>query len=131
MGWAKQNTVAGRLHPADDRPPRPQRRRRLRVADGTLSRSSASQTVAGESLGARQSLRGDSEPPEPTFGPLGMAERLNWLVSKNRSTNTSSQWRSAGRSYSRRSDSGTVSGQTPALRSCQALQARKATLLGR
>ena len=70
--------------------------------------------MAWESLGARQSLRGDSEPPDPTFGPLGMAERLNWLVWKNRSRKTSSQRRRVGRSYSRRSDSGTVSGQTPA-----------------
>ncbi len=31
------------------------------------------------SLGARQSPRGESEPPEPTFGALGNAERLNWL----------------------------------------------------
>ena len=43
------------------------------------------------SLGARQSPRGDSEPPEPTFGALGSAERLNWLVWKKRSRNTSSQ----------------------------------------
>jgi hypothetical protein len=35
-----------------------------------LACSSSIQTVAGESLGARQSLRGDSEPPEPTFGTV-------------------------------------------------------------
>ncbi len=29
-----------------------------------------------------QSPRGDSEPPDETFGPFGTAERLNWLVSK-------------------------------------------------
>ena len=28
-------------------------------------------------LGARQLLRGESEPPEPTFGALGIADRLN------------------------------------------------------
>jgi hypothetical protein len=44
---------------------------------GTLSRSSSSQTSASESLGARQSPRGLSEPPEPTFGLFGKQERLN------------------------------------------------------
>ena len=67
------------------------RRAVLRDAAGTLVRNSSSHTVAGESLGARQSLRGDSEPPEPTLGPFGIAERLNWLVWKNRRRNTSSQ----------------------------------------
>jgi hypothetical protein len=67
------------------------RRVALRGATGTLARNSSSHTVAGESLGARQSLRGESEPPEPTLGPFGIAERLNWLVWKNRSRNTSSQ----------------------------------------
>ena len=61
------------------------------AAPGTFACSSSIQTVAGESLGARQSLRGDSEPPEPTFGPFGIAERLNWLPWKNRLRNTSSQ----------------------------------------
>jgi len=41
-----------------------------------------------ESDGARQSPRGDSEPPEETWGPFGMAGRVNWLVAKNRTTNT-------------------------------------------
>src|SRR5437899_6552735 len=59
---------------------------------GTFSRSSLSQTVASESLGARQSPRGESEPPEPTFGPVGMAPRLNWLIWKNRNKNTSSHF---------------------------------------
>ena len=40
--------------------------------------------AASLSLGARQSPRGESDPPEPTLGPLGMQERLNWLVWKNR-----------------------------------------------
>ena len=65
---------------------------RLRPA-GTLARNSSSHTVAGESLGARQSLRGDSEPPEPIFGPFGIAERLNWLVWKKRFRKIPSQWR--------------------------------------
>ncbi|MEZ4610643.1 MAG: hypothetical protein R2838_10425 [Caldilineaceae bacterium] len=47
-------------------------------------RNSSSQTVASESLGARQSPRGESEPPDPTLGPLGSAERLNWLIWKKR-----------------------------------------------
>ena len=52
---------------------------------------SASQTAAVTSLGARQSPRGDSEPPEPTFGPSGSAERLNCVVPKNRAMNSRSQ----------------------------------------
>ncbi len=51
---------------------------------GTFSRS-FNQTTDSESLGARQSPRGDREPPEPTLGALGMHERLNWLVRKKRS----------------------------------------------
>ena len=35
------------------------------------------------SLGARQSPRGLSAPPADTFGPLGKADRLNWLILKN------------------------------------------------
>ena len=49
---------------------------------GTLSANSASQTLASRSEGARQSPRGDSEPPEEIFGPFGSAERLNWLAKK-------------------------------------------------
>jgi len=45
---------------------------------------SANHVAALESLGARQSPRGESEPPEPTLGPFGMAERLNWLIWKKR-----------------------------------------------
>ena len=39
--------------------------------------SSATHSAAEASLGARQSPRGDSDPPEPTLGPSGSAERLN------------------------------------------------------
>ena len=46
---------------------------------GTAS-SSASQASGLPSDGARQSPRGDSEPPDEIFGPLGSAERLNWLT---------------------------------------------------
>jgi hypothetical protein len=51
---------------------------------GTPASSSSSQTLAVASEGARQSPRGDSEPPEEILGPLGNAERLNWLSSKKR-----------------------------------------------
>ena len=51
---------------------------------GTLRSSSASQALALPSDGARQSPRGDSEPPAETLGPLGSAERLNWLKPKKR-----------------------------------------------
>jgi hypothetical protein len=57
---------------------------------GTFSKS-LSHAAAEESLGARQSPRGDNDPPELTLGPFGKAERLNWLVSKKRFTNTPSQ----------------------------------------
>src|SRR5262249_33902224 len=50
----------------------------------TLSRSSFGHSSASESLGARQSPRGEREPPDPTFGPFGIAERLNWLILKKR-----------------------------------------------
>jgi len=46
------------------------------LVHGILSRS-ASHALADESLGARQSPRGESEPPELTFGPFGIALRLN------------------------------------------------------
>ena len=41
--------------------------------------------------GARQSPRGDREPPVTTLGPFGTAERLNWLVWKKRNRNFRSQ----------------------------------------
>jgi hypothetical protein len=96
-----------------------------------LRRSSSNQTVASESLGARQSPRGESEPPEPTFGPFGIAERLNWLIWKKRKRKTSSQRRMVARSYSFRSPVGSRSGHRPRPLSPHAWCARKATLLGR
>lgn len=51
---------------------------------GTRS-NAASHAAELPSDGARQSPRGESEPPEEIFGPLGMAERLYWLVVKKRS----------------------------------------------
>ena len=58
---------------------------------GTFRSRSSSHAAALASDGARQSPRGDSEPPAETFGPFGIAERLNWLKAKNRRRNTSSQ----------------------------------------
>ena len=80
--------------------------------------------------GARQSPRGDRLPPPDTFGPFGMAERLNWLKPKNRRRNSSSQPRMVSRSYSLRRSSGNASGHWPAEASCHACQARKATFDG-
>jgi hypothetical protein len=57
---------------------------------GTFSSSSASHALACASEGARQSPRGDSEPPEEIFGPFGSVDRLNWLAKKRR-IKTSSQ----------------------------------------
>src|SRR4029077_20286428 len=57
---------------------------------GTVS-TAASQTSGLPSEGARQSPRGDREPPDEILGPLGRAERLNWLPKKRR-RNSSSQW---------------------------------------
>ena len=65
---------------------------------GTLRRSSSSQRRAFPSDGARQSPRGESEPPEVTFGPFGDAERLNWLVVKKRNRKVSSHLRIVARS---------------------------------
>ena len=44
---------------------------------GTCWASSANHTSGLPSEGARQSPRGDSEPPDEILGPLGSAERLN------------------------------------------------------
>jgi NAD(P)-dependent dehydrogenase (short-subunit alcohol dehydrogenase family) len=50
-----------------------------RYSSGISRSISASQACADMSDGARQSPRGDNEPPCDTLGPLGSAERLNWL----------------------------------------------------
>ena len=50
----------------------------LRSASG-ISRSISSSHRGRHVRGARQSPRGDSDPPWDTLGPLGSAERLNWL----------------------------------------------------
>src|SRR5690349_25046121 len=67
---------------------------------GTLRSSSASQALALPSDGARHSPRGDSDPPALTFGPFGIAERLNCAKAKKRRMKTSSQRRISGSSYS-------------------------------
>ena len=54
-------------------------RRRGDQSSGTSRSISSSQVRADMSDGARQSPRGDSDPPCDTFGPLGNADRLNWL----------------------------------------------------
>ena len=58
--------------------------------------SSRSHAAAEASEGMRQSPRGESV-TEPTFGPSGMAERLNCWVKKRR-TKTVSHRRIAARS---------------------------------
>ena len=96
---------------------------------GTSRSSSASQIVPNASLGISQSPRGESDPPDETLGPFGIAERLNWLA-KKRLMNTSSQRRIVGRSYATRSASGKPAGQVPAATSDQACWARKAIFPG-
>jgi len=65
------------------------------------------------SEGARQSPRGDRDPPVTTLGPLGRADRLNWLVWKKRIRNLCSQALMVGRSQAIRSASGVFAGQSP------------------
>src|SRR5207245_8944804 len=80
---------------------------------GTSSRL-RSHASALPSEGARQSPRGESEPPEPTFGAFGTALRLYWLIWKKRLRNTPSHLRMRARLYLSR----------------QAFQQRYATLVG-
>src|SRR5690606_11922494 len=103
---------------------------RYALSRGTFFCSSSSHTSATASDGARQSPRGLSAPPEETFGPLGMALRLNWLNSKKRLRKFSSQCVMVGRSYWFFFASGNSAGQMPSFASRQACQAKKATLDG-
>src|SRR3546814_7854632 len=64
---------------------------RVRSHQGKFRFSSSSHGVATPSEGARQSPRGDKAPPAETLGPLGSAERLNWLKPKKRLRKTSSR----------------------------------------
>src|SRR5690606_8977522 len=77
---------------------------------GTFASSSSSHARAVLSDGARQSPRGLREPPVTTLGPLGTAERLNWLVWKKRIRNLRSHALIVGRSYWTRSASGRWAG---------------------
>src|ERR1700760_3168028 len=96
-----------------------------------MDRSSSSHIRADRSEGARQSPRGDSDPPADTFGPLGSAERLNWLNAEKRWMKTSSQRVISGSASLNRSSAGKPGGHAPASASRQACQARKAILEGR
>src|SRR6266566_3186347 len=80
---------------------------------GTFARSSSIHTRALPSDGARQSLRGDRHPPEEIFGPFGNADRLNWLIAKNRKRKTSSHRLISLSEYARRPSVGMFSGQRP------------------
>src|SRR5579875_673447 len=70
-------------------------------------------------------------PPLPTLGPLGSAERLNWLSLKNRSRKTASHRLISALEKARRRWGGISGGQEPARSSDQASSARKATFEGR
>jgi hypothetical protein len=48
-----------------------------KISYGTFACSSSIHTRAFPSEGARQSPRGDNEPPDEIFGPFGKADRLN------------------------------------------------------
>jgi hypothetical protein len=48
-----------------------------KISYGTFACSSSIHTLAFPSEGARQSPRGDNEPPDEIFGPFGKADRLN------------------------------------------------------
>ena len=76
---------APRLGCHSGRPSRGLMASRTRTSPGPQSSvcRSASQAAAEASDGIRQSPRGDNEPPATTLGPLGIADRLNWLA-KNR-----------------------------------------------
>ncbi len=52
---------------------------------GTFFSMSANHTAALPSEGARQSPRGLREPPSDTFGPFGIADRLNWRTRRTAS----------------------------------------------
>src|SRR5947209_522854 len=85
---------------------REQHRANTRFPYGTFLSNSSTHTSGPLSLGARQSLLGESDPPDPTLGPLGIAERLNWLVPKNLCRKTRSHFLITGSSYCRQSACG-------------------------
>jgi hypothetical protein len=85
---------------------------------------------ATPSDGARQSPRGERLAAAETFGPLGMAERLNWLIWKKRNRNVSSQRRDRIEIVALRASAGKSTGHSPASASCHACHARKAIFVG-
>ena len=95
---------------------------------GTLRSSSASQAVALPSEGARQSPRGDSEPPALTFGPFGIAERLNWLKAKKRRRNTSQPLADRRQVVGAAPFGGKPGGQSPAAASLPGVQRQEGDL---
>src|SRR3954471_24686794 len=95
-------------------------------ASGTFCSSSASQSLALPSEGARQSPRGERLPPETTFGPFGIAERLNWLIWKKRKRKTCSHFLMSPTSYACCASAGKFGGQEPCAISRHACHARKA-----
>src|SRR5579864_400784 len=99
-------------------------KRRGYSLSGTPASSSSSHTVAWASEGARQSPRGDKEPPDEIFGPLGRAERLNWLNWKKRNRNTRSQRLISAKSKPRRAAAGVLAGHTPRSTSLHAFHDR-------
>ena len=57
---------------------------RRRFPNLAVSNKDLTAGVMGEAVAAGAKVVFDSEPPEPTLGPLGTAERLNWLILKKR-----------------------------------------------
>ena len=80
-----------------ERPPKGKVGGQASPAQAFIRAMSSSHGAALESLGMRQSPRGERA-AEVSLGPLGMAERLNWLVTKKRFANTSSHLTMVGRS---------------------------------
>src|SRR6185312_7692331 len=98
---------------------------------GTFRSRSSSHATALPSDGARQSPRGEREPPALTFGPFGIALRLNWLKAKKRRKNTSIHCLISARPYAFRRSGGKCGGQSPCPASSHACSAMKAILDGR
>src|SRR5688500_3419114 len=98
---------------------------------GTFRSSSSSQTFALPSDGARQSPRGERLPPETTFGPFGIAERLYWLIWKNLNRKTRSHFLMSATLYACLASSGKPGGHEPCAVLRHACHARKATFEGR
>ena len=94
-----------------------------------ISSSRASQAVASLSLGARQSPRGERDPPDPTLGALAMQLRLYWLVLEEAFDEHPEPFLDLADGVSARFDSGML-GHAPIARSRHEDHARKAILAG-